>query len=242
MNEFYTAYPLVDQLYGVEITEEFFEEVGLIAWRLIGNKKVKLYRYSSNIVEECSGCRETCKPRLSEYKIELPCNADIIEAVTYGFEDWNYTTNLTLNGSIKSYFTENYIETRKEFNNPLYASGKFVKYERVGNTLHFDRDYGVINVLYKGVLLDPEGLPYINDKEAHAISTYCAMTKLRRDGLKTRNNALVEQAQFLQQEWIKLSREAKVPEYISQNEMNEILDASTNWDRKVFNKSYKIVK
>ena len=56
--------------------------------------------------------------------IELPCNADIIEAVTYGFEDWNYTDNIKPNGDVNSAFTEGYIESRKAFNNPLYISGQ----------------------------------------------------------------------------------------------------------------------
>ena len=31
MDEFYTAYPLIKQLYGIELTPEDFEEIGLIA-------------------------------------------------------------------------------------------------------------------------------------------------------------------------------------------------------------------
>lgn len=31
MEDFYTAYPLINQLYGVDITPENFEEIGLIA-------------------------------------------------------------------------------------------------------------------------------------------------------------------------------------------------------------------
>jgi hypothetical protein len=48
-------------------------------------------------------------------------------------------------------FTETYIESRKAFKNPLYIPGKFVKYERVGNTLYLDSNYsGKIFILYKG--------------------------------------------------------------------------------------------
>lgn len=35
--------------------------------------------------------------------------------------------------------------------------------------------------------------------------------------------------------------DARVPEHISQNEMNEILDARTRWDRKQYKKSFKPV-
>ena len=35
----------------------------------------------------------------------------------------------------------NNIENRKAFRDPLYAKGKFIKYERVGDTLYFDRPH-----------------------------------------------------------------------------------------------------
>lgn len=229
MDEFYTAYPLIRQFYGVEISPEDFEELGMYAWRHIGNKYTKLYRFSSNL-DKCSD---------SDYSLELPCNCDILEAVTYGWEDWNYTTNKHVNGDYSSQFTENYIESRKITENSLYQSGRYVKYERVGNTLYFDKDYGTIYILYKGVVLDDEGLPYITEKEALAIATYCAMCRLRRNGLVSKNSELIQEAQLLQQEWLKLCSAARVPDYINQNEMNEILDANSNWNRKQFNKSFK---
>lgn len=85
MEEFYTAYPLINQLYGVEITAEDFEELGLIAWRHIGNKFTKLYRFSENLV--CDAVPQTCGQRIVGFSLELPCNCDELEAVTYGWED-----------------------------------------------------------------------------------------------------------------------------------------------------------
>jgi hypothetical protein len=55
-------------------------------------------------------------------------------------------------------------------------SGKYVKYEQVGDKLYFDKPYGLIGILYKGEVLDDDGLPDVNDKEALAIATYVAYT------------------------------------------------------------------
>ena len=140
MDEFYTAYPLIKQLYGVELTPEDFEEIGLIAWKHIGNKFTKLYRYSANLICDTPPCRNGCGQKVEGFSMSLPCNCDILEAVTYGWEDWKYTTNKTVNGDYSSQFTENYIETRKITQSPLYISGRYVKYERVGDKLYFDRD------------------------------------------------------------------------------------------------------
>ena len=229
MENFNSIYAHTKLLYDTELTPDEFEEIGLIAWNKIGNKQTKLYRCRSKI--DC----ETLS-------VELPCNCDIIEAVTYDFEDWRYVTNDTVNGDYQSQFIENYIEGRKLYNSPYYMSGKFAKYERVNDTLYFDKDYGSVNILYKGVILDDDGLPYVSEKEKDAIACYLAYTKRFKEGWKTHNQNMIQEAQLLEQRWYRLCDAARVPQYINQNEMNEILDAKTSWNRKIFNKSWKYVK
>lgn len=229
MDNFKSIYIQAKLLYEVDITQEEFEEIGLIAWNKIGNRQTKLYKYRCDI--DC----ETLT-------VELPCNCDEIEAVTYDFEDWKYVTNDTVNGDYQSQFIENYIEGRKLYMNPFYISGKFAKYERVNDTLYFDKDYGSVNILYKGIIVDDDGLPYINEKEKDAIACYLAYTKKFKEGLKTHNQLILQESQLLEQRWYKLCDAARIPQRINQNEMNEILDAKTSWNRKIFNKSWKYVK
>lgn len=231
MVDFHTAMFQANLQYGLELQEQDFEEIALIAWQRIGNKRVRTYRYCTSV--DCDG----------DGSIELPCNADIIEAVTYGFEDWNYTDNIKPNGDVNSAFTEGYIESRKAFNNPLYISGKLVKYERVGDKLYINSGYtGKINILYRGIVLDDDGLPELTDKEVDAIAAYCAYTVKFKQYLQTNNKDILQAAQFLQNEWNRLCDAARVSEYISQNEMNDILDAKTSWNRKVYGKTYKFSK
>lgn len=227
MENFKSAYTQANLLYGIELAPEEFEEIGLIAWHKIGNRQTKLYRYTARI-EDCV--------------VTLPCNCDIIEAVTYEFEDWKYTTNDTVNGDYQSQFIENYIENRKLYRDPLYMSGKLAKYERVGDSLYFEKDYGSVNILYKGIILDDEALPYINEKEKDAIACYCAYTKRFKEGWITHSQQMLQEAQLLEQRWYKLCDSARVPMYLNQNDMNEILDAKTSWNRKMFNKTWKFVK
>ena len=229
MNEFHEAYSQADLLYDLDISPETFEELGLIAWNKINNKQYRLYKYVAEIDK-------------TSLTVELPCNCDEIEAVTYSFEDWNYTTNFTVNGDYQSQFIEQYIEGRKLYSNPFYISGKYAKYQRVGDTLYFDKDYGSVMILYKGVVLDDDGLPYLNPKEVDAIACYCAMTQKFKQGWKLNNQGMLQEAQLLEQRWYKLCDAARVPMYINQNDMNEILDAKTSWNRKIFNKTWKFVK
>jgi len=82
---------------------------------------------------------------------------------------------------------EHHIEAEKYFNSPYYIPGKLLKYEQVGDTLYFERNYGKVTILYKGILADEEGLPEITDKEATAIATYIAYVMKLKEGLATNN-------------------------------------------------------
>lgn len=227
MESFYTAMFQANMLYGVTINPDDFAEIGLIAWNLIGNKNTRLYKYSATLDENNS--------------VELPCNADVVEAVTTDYEDWNYTSNKNNLGDVNSALIEGYIEGMKSNQSPFYINGSYVNYERVGNTLYFPTNYKNVNILYKGILLDDEGLPQITDKEALAIATYVAYTQKFKEGIITNNAAITNMANLLKAEWIKYCDAARVT-YLNQNDMDNVLEAKTNWNRKIFNKSYKPIK
>jgi len=86
------------------------------------------------------------------------------------------------------------------FNNTNYISGKYAKFQRDGNLLYFDKNYGKINILYKGVIVDETGLPSLNDRESLAIATYCAYVLKRKEGLMTSNIQTIQTAQLLEKE------------------------------------------
>jgi hypothetical protein len=46
---------------------------------------------------------------------------------------------------------------------------------------------------------------------------------------------------MLKNDWRTKCSQAQVPEEISQNEMDSILDVKTSWNRKKYNKSYKSI-
>lgn len=227
MNNFHYAISLAQMLYDVEGDMEDLEEIGLIAHNFIGNKNTRLYKAILDV-----NCEDG--------SAELPCNADIIEAVTYcGGEDWNHTSNLKHNGDITSMYTENFIESSKAFLDPHYLSGKYVNYKKVGNKLYVNKGLSKIQVLYHGILLDEDGLPEINDKEAIAIAEYIAYVIKYKEAIRTNNQNVLLMARELKQQWLFHCDAARVPEHVSQDEMDKILDAQSSWGRKVYGKSYK---
>lgn len=223
-NNFYYVAVLLEQLYGISMETEDLEELGLIAWELIGNKDTRLYQYSV-----CIG---------SDNSITLPCNASSVEAVTTTYEDWSRVTNYSEEGDPRTAFIENSIEVEKIYKNPYYISGKLLSYNQVGDTLYFSRNYGTVNVLYKGLLVDDDGLPQLTDKEALAIATYLAYVTKYKEGLQTNNGALLQQAQLLEAKWLKQCDQARVTK-LSQNDLNDILNVKDSWGRHSYGFSYK---
>ena len=219
------AYSLAQTLYGVEPSPTDFEDIALNAWTLINNKHTRLYKYVGDT---------------ENHELPLPCNVDIIESVHIPIEDAQMTSNKTVFNSIETLFIENYINCWKRIDDPYYQTGKLVKYKEGDNTLYFTRDYKRVMVIYHGILVNNEtGLPMITDKEMQAIAAYVGFALLYRESLQKRDPNLMQMAMQIKQEWLRACTAARVPEHLSQNDMDKILDASVRWDRKQYGKSIK---
>ena len=224
---FHYAISLAQTLYDVEGDTDSLEEIGLVAHNFIGNKHTQLHKVLLDV-----NCEDG--------SVQLPCGVDIIESVTYcGPEDWNYVSNIKEHGDLSSLYTENYIEAQKAFLDPHYISGKFVKYRKVGDKLYVNKGLGKVQVLYHSLILDEDGLPAINDKEAIAIAEYIAYVTKYKEAIRTNNQNVLRMAQELKQQWLFHCDAARVPEHVSQNEMDQILDALTAASWKTHGKSFK---
>lgn len=215
----------------MELENQDLEELGLLAWGLIGNKNRKLYRFQTDIDP-------------LDNSVTLPCNAfedDCVELVTSSYEDWERVTNKTDFGDQNTSFVEQSIEAEKFYQSPYYLPGKVLKYEQVGDKLYFTHNYGKVNILYKGVISDEDGLPELTDKEATAIATYIAYIIKFREGLQTNNANITQQALQLQALWNKQCDQARVS-YLNQNDMDQILEARASWDRKTYGRGIKTLK
>lgn len=235
MTNFHYIDVMLHSFFSLELDEEDIEEIGLIAWKYIGNKNRRLYCFAACI-----------DPK--DNSVTMPCNAyslgdddPIIEMVTTNFEDWETVTNYSWNGNPNTSFIEENIESQKVYTSPYYMSGKMLDYEQVGNKLYFKHNYGRVKILYKGILADDDGLPELTDKEAMAIATYIAYTQKFKEGLITNNADITRQAMTLKQQWDKQVDQARIT-YLNQNDMNEILQAKGSWDRASYSKSFKAIK
>lgn len=229
---FNTIYLQALDQFGAELDPDTYESIALGAWEKIGNKQTRLYMYSDE--PEYLGD--------DKWKLDLPCNVEIIEAVTSDREDWEKTSNVNNHVNYSRSSTEQYIERNKRNTNSLYPSGGYIKFDKIGNSLYFTDKYNNVNVLYKGIVADEEGLPYLTETETEAIATYCAYSLEYKRALMTRDKMAYEFSNDLKQKWEKLCTQSRIPDYVTQNEMDEILNVNSSWDRKRFGKSFKPVR
>lgn len=228
MNNFKYAISLAQMLYDIDINDmDTLIEIGLVAYGFIGNKNTSLNSEIVN-VDPKSGL------------VKLPCKADLVEAITFPYaEDWNRTSNVKNYGDFNSLNIEQYIERSKVTRDPLYISGRYVKYRREGNYIYVTENVEQVCVLYHTEQLDDDDLPLINDKEAIAIADYIAYTVKYKEALRSNNQAVFQMAQIIKKQWQIHCDAARVPEYVSQNEVDDLLEVMSSANRKVHGRSYK---
>lgn len=235
---FYTAYTHLNEFYGITMQDDEFETMAITAWDKIGNKRVKLYKYE---IEPLQGPVDD-EGFPGEYYIDLPCNADIVEAVVADYEDYQKTSNAKRSSDNTNGWKEGYTESRKFNTNHLYMPGKYIKYRREGNRLYLADRFNLVRILYKGVISDESGLPNLNEKELDAIAAFCAYSRTFKEALVTRNANTMKFAEVLKAEWLHKCTQSRVPNYMNQNELDEILNVGVSWDRKRFGRSFKPIR
>lgn len=226
---FYAAYNELMTSYGIELTPDTFEEMGMNAWERIGNRMMTTKSVKLDIVDGI---------------VTLPCDVDELEAITADNVEFKKSDTSKDHWAMhQEYYTEQYIERTKGDRDHLYTSGEFIKYDQIDtNTIKVYRKSGKVNVLYKTTTLDENELPMINSKEVNAIAAYCAYADTFKKGLMTRDGNMINLSQALEQKWLKLCDHARTPINMSQNDFDAIGDVSRSWDRKTYGHSYKPIR
>jgi hypothetical protein len=67
-----------------------------------------------------------------------------------------------------------------------------------GNTMFLADDFSKVFVLYKGIIADETGLPFLIEEEINAISVFCAYTDMFKRALVTKDQASMQLAQILE--------------------------------------------
>lgn len=118
-----------------------------------------------------------------------------------------------------------------------------MKYDEGNGVLYFTKDYKNVMVVYHGILADEDtGLPLLNNKELRAVAAYVAYISLNKEGIRKRDGNIMQLAQSVKADWLRLCNAARIPEHFSQNDMDRILDVKVRWDRKIYGKGAKPIR
>jgi hypothetical protein len=189
--------------------------------------------------------------------VTLPCNVEFVEAVSTG-ESWVDDGTTILISRLPDTNPYDYIPDALTRNTPsggvhgnqpsrLYPKGEYIQYELkgvVGNSkLHFDKkDVGREGVcIYRGMCVDMDGNPLISRKEADAIAWKLAYYDVLLRSFKKDPEA-IKMLKEMENSSGRKMQAAKIPEYLTQNELNAFLSAKTRHDRKVWWSDYKTQK
>ena len=74
-----------------------------------------------------------------------------------------------------------------------------MKYRQEGNQIILSDKFETVYILYKGIIADDDGLPYLNSKELDAIAAFIAQATFYKQALMTRDANTMQLAQLLEQ-------------------------------------------
>lgn len=228
---FYSALSLANDLFGVEMSENQFETWGIVAYQKIGNKESLLKKVTLPVQKDNG-----------KFFIVKPCDLSAVEMITIDMEDAQFTSSIVDRPGVYTQPVEEFIENSKIDTHGLYMSGKMIHYTEIGDRIYFNEPYNRVNILYKSYVYDSDNLPTLTQNEMTAVATYCAYCHFYKIGLMTKDSSTLQMAQMLKKDWTKACVDARQPEYMSQNEGQEILDAISSYDRHLYNKTQKIVR
>lgn len=227
--DFRTALSDLHTFHGIQVNEDDFYEIGMLAWKKIGNRRVKYYILEKQELD-------------SNKRIELPCNVYSIEGVTVDKEwcDINNTRFLPLS----TITIPSVVKTLDLPSHNLDFPGTFVNYELLklngAEYIEVAMNEGTpINVIYTGLYVDEDGFPMLTQKESEAIAWYILYLTLHKQKLAKQSidpNDMI----MAKREWTRACGDARVPELLNQNVMDNVLNVMNSHNRKQYGRPFKL--
>lgn len=221
----YTALAMIDDLFGLDIEQSRFEEWAMIAIQKIGTN-TELVKIQGTVEE--GGV------------VELPCRAKIIKAVTSDLSVYSQWEGINV-GADDMKVTDRHGSTFKDGSiSGGLPKGNYVNFTPVSRTrLKVDDSLvgSYVYVLVYTSIEDEKGWPMFTQKQVEAIAYYVAYLYVQREAF--RGIKLPVDLNWIKAEAGFKIGASKIPDYISDNAMNQILDAKTRFGRKRYNKDFK---
>ena len=236
-----SAYTIFNRKYGISVSEDDFIEEAYHAFKDINSIPVRNY-YS---VQKPSNA--------DSMTIQVPCNLYKLISVTGspahedGYKDIEPYTELRndRDGKVSNYniLTGNSDMRTYHFDDKPYTGlGTYLQYEWVDEMTIKIADQRLwdteIHLVYEGIAMDEDGLPLITRKHAVAIAAKVALTYATRKMFQG-DMLMANVLPTIKAESDRLVQAAAIPESITDNQLDEMLNEMTSFDRKRYNRSFK---
>jgi hypothetical protein len=242
LENFLNAKFLLKDLTGITMTDEDFIEKAYRGFRKIGNIATATHTFKGEVD--------------NDHKIKLPCNVEFVEALCTGdiflnmMGDVAYSAETTYGPKVSQYYYPDIFNTAgiSKINlsrTQLHPVGQLVPYEICGKNeaLIVDKAWAGqhLTVIYRGQILDEDGLPALTAKEVEALAYYVAYLDVQKR-IFMKEPGMNDMFAIIKPQYTRAMQAAKIPEYLSQNFWDQLLSANTRMDRKQFGASYKLIR
>jgi len=235
---------LLKSMFNIILQEEDYIEYAYRTWRKIGNIAL-----ATHCIKE---------PVPDNLEIELPCNVEFIEAVSTGDVYLNNTDDMVyyfdgtqnIRPVVNQYYypdilADTHMNKVSLSRTDMHPIGQLVPYEILGCNkkilLKSPMKGQNVNIIYRGQILDDDGLPCLSPKETEAIAYYVAYIITQKNAFMKDPGAMQMLPMIKQEAEVRMAA-AKIPEYVNQNFWEQVLSAKVRMDRKVFYNSYKTMQ
>lgn len=229
--------PVLKTMYGMHIDEYDYLDIAVDSLRNI--KHFGTTSYVAYVTVDREG------------KALLPCNMYTIDAVTtehMGRKAFDTRVVVEMDdivGTDTYYFIDNIMRGlgwswgRMPGLAGTWGKG-YISYQLEGKAITVGKEHsgGRIAVAFTGMTIDLEGYPFITRKQANALAAVCARVLSIR-GANRGDKGLAAMVQFYTTESGRLVQAASIPEDITDNELDEVLNCKTSFNRKSVNRPTK---
>ena len=234
------AYSVLQRKYGITMAENDFLEDAYQAFKDINSVPVQMYKSIQ-------------KPQSKDTMIiSVPCNLYKLVSITAspahidGYDDFEpYSKRTETNGHVErlNVITGNSDLKTYHFNDTPYTGlGTYLSFEWVDATAIKIHDKSLwdteIYIIYEGIKTDEDGLPMITRKHANAIAAQVAKSHVIKK-LFSGDATLSALLPMITQDAARLMQAAAIPEQLTDNQLDEMLNEHTRADRKRHNRSFK---
>lgn len=228
---FLTAMASLKSKWDLYVEEEDYIELAYPIWRSIGN--IATDNHSFSVTVPIDGV------------IQIPVGCEFIKSVsTTTFKSSNGESNSAYNtrhnsGGEYSEVTpdkSSLSHTSAAKQSEDYTNGERVNWTNEGDVIRITSPNMVnqkVSIIYKGIAVDTDGLPLLNDKELEAVLYNVAVILAERDLFRKVPGA-VDLVKYLKPEANRTLAAAKIPEKITDDALDKALDIKTSRDFKRF--------